>query len=297
MKIIAGLLLLGSLPLASISAAHAGVACQPSTQVASLDLGTDRLGRVFVPLEISGHSENMLLQTGLIVSSLSAAKATELGLTLSNLPLREYLFIGGTRVRQYASMDSLQFDHFKLASATLVIMADGRLPPEEAGVIGADVLRDYDLEFDFANGKFKVYPRGRCGGTGAFDPLHEAPLDITGRGQITAEVQLDGKTAKALLDTGMLRSVMGLRTAQKLFGWNDNFAGLKSVAGNSRLSTYTFKSIAFNAVSIANPEIVIQSKADEWPDLILGMDVLRQLHIYIDYSSEKLIVAPAVEDK
>jgi hypothetical protein len=90
---------------------------------------------------------------------------------------------------------------------------------------------------------------------------------------------------------------MGLRTAQKLFGWNDNFAGLKSVAGNSRLSTYTFKSIAFNAVSIANPEIVIQSKADEWPDLILGMDVLRQLHIYIDYSSEKLIVAPAVEDK
>jgi len=51
--------------------------------------------------------------------------------------------------------------------------------------------------------------------------------------------------------------------------------------------------LTFQGASLANPEIEIQTKVKQWPDLILGETILRRFHVCIGYDAEKLYVAIA----
>ena len=48
---------------------------------------------------------------------------------------------------------------------------------------------------------------------------------------------------------------------------------------------------------VNNPEIVLRSRADiklgDVPNMLVGISVLRQLHLYISYRQERIVVTPA----
>jgi ABC-type hemin transport system substrate-binding protein len=60
---------------------------------------------------------------------------------------------------------------------------------------------------------------------------------------------------------------------------------------------YPFKSLTFSGVAVANPDIVLvsdrASKEYGQPDLIIGMGILRQLHIYLAYHERNLYLTSA----
>jgi len=74
---------------------------------------------------------------------------------------------------------------------------------------------------------------------------------------------------------------------------------------------HRFASLSFGGVTVANPMIdVIRDLAErmgprtvtgtrvpdvqeELPDLLIGMDILRHLHLYIAYGEQKLYITPA----
>jgi hypothetical protein len=64
---------------------------------------------------------------------------------------------------------------------------------------------------------------------------------------------------------------------------------------------YPFKTMSFGSVSVSNPDITLvsekKSKMLNWggPRLLLGMGILRRLHLYISYKEETLYVTPATQ--
>jgi predicted aspartyl protease len=119
--------------------------------------------------------------------------------------------------------------------------------------------------------------------------------------QIEAEVVLDGKTLNAIIDTGATTSTMTASTAKDLFGIDADAPGVPvhNVPLNGTvipLFRGHFDSLAFGDVAVKNPQINIIRDEDfghGWAKLLIGMDVLRRLHLYIAYGEHMLYVTSA----
>jgi predicted aspartyl protease len=122
-------------------------------------------------------------------------------------------------------------------------------------------------------------------------------MDVTGDGHVRFPAKIDGQDIMATLDTGSVISLISMRTA-KLLGIDPKAPGLRLVrdTGQYQILTYPFQSLNFGHVSVRNPPIVIFS--DNFTkglgnDLVLGMNVLRQMHLHIAYGEKRLYITPA----
>ena len=110
-------------------------------------------------------------------------------------------------------------------------------------------------------------------------------------------IVIDGKEIAAQIDTGSSRSLFSLDEAQRLFGFDASALAALQEDGLGRRQKYPFKALTFGGVSVANPDIILvpdaESRLHGPPHIILGMGILRQLHLYISYREKKLYVTPA----
>jgi predicted aspartyl protease len=175
------------------------------------------------------------------------------------------------------------------------------------GMLAPNYLSHFDVEFDFAAGRFILFSQEHCRGsvvhwTQSAYAVLPFELDVSGHIFITA--LLDGKPVRAALDTGAERSTMTLDQAHALFGIkgrNDpalKLLGAMSINGTatSNVYRYPFATLTFNGMQVLNPDIEILAGTQfsgETPQLILGMETLRQLHLYIAYGEKAVYLTPA----
>lgn len=285
-----------------------GIADQPCQlkQYTSIDLGTDIAGGVYVPATIDGHAENLLVDTGGIVSMLTETTVHDLSLTRGHLSCCMFVYMLGARLTELAHADTVQLGNMKAGRTVFLVMPDGGMPSDEAGTLAPDFMGNYDVELDFAKGKFNLFSPEHCPGQVVYW-THEAyaqiPIEIERMGHISVQVQLEGKTMQAWLDTGSSRSLLAFESARDLYGWDEKTADLKVTAhrndGSPSVYHYPFKSLSFSGVSVSNPDIALissQGLGDRGlpkSQLILGMDSLRQLHLYIAYKEKAIYVTAA----
>ena len=143
-------------------------------------------------------------------------------------------------------------------------------------------------------------------------------------GRAYVDVMLDGHKISALLDTGSEHSMMNPVLARKLFGLSANEPGMTapgmtpgevvSDGATAKADFHTFSSLSLGAVSLSHIPIAIVRDAmterdgeihisravpDRFdldrllPDLTLGMDVLRQTHLYISFRNQRVFVSAA----
>jgi hypothetical protein len=94
---------------------------------------------------------------------------------------------------------------------------------------------------------------------------------------------------------------MTLEHAEDLFGFEGDDPALKplvaGIASNGHEYRYAFKTLSFGGVSVSNPDLVLvprdEGRIGGPPTIILGMGILRQLHMYIAYAERKLYVTSA----
>jgi hypothetical protein len=97
---------------------------------------------------------------------------------------------------------------------------------------------------------------------------------------------------------------MSLEWAESLFDLKEDSPGMKRLGAEGSQNPsyrYPFKMLALDGVTISNPDIVLVPDKVSGrhhcrfcgPDLILGMGVLRQLHLYIAYKEKRLYVTAA----
>lgn len=290
------------------SPAIADQKCQ-LTQYASLDLGTDPSGGVFVPVTINGHSENLLVDTGGAASMLSKTTVQNLG--LETMPVNNggrFILGGSERLSQIAVTNQVQLGSMVARNMRFLVAPDYVLHANETGSLAPDVMSNYDIELDFAKAKLNIFSSDHCPEQVVYwtrQPYAEVTFHIDRDGHIVMPVQLDGKTIPATFDTGASMSHLNFESAQALYGWSGRPASLEVLKQQKEdrpaVYHYPFKSLIFAGVTVANPYIVLDSLnfSDQHllgvppPNLLIGMGILRQMHIYIAYHENNIYFTSA----
>ena len=281
--------------------------CNP-VHVASLDMQFHNIGGVSVPVSLAGQRVDLLIDTGGSGSLLTESTANALSLEATEIVGRHDMIFGGIHIDRFVTAHNVDLGGIKMAQKDFQLLPDGHLPYGLGGTLAPDILRAYDVEFDFANGKLNLFSPTLCPGS----PVHwtkqphvELPFKLDNVGHILLNLKLDGKDVSVSLDTGSSRSILGLESAEAAFGFDDRSPLLRLVArtGLGQVYQYPFHVLLLGdslsgvgSISIVNPDLFLISRADSGmlygPELILGMGILRNIHLYIDYKQQKIYATP-----
>ena len=303
--------------------------CAPLAMVTSVDMHIGGDGRVYVPVKINDVRKSMLVDTGGFFTEITPDTVGELNLDTRHTGLA-IVGVGGDTT-SLAANAPFQLGNLKASSLDFMVMPDNQLLADDvadaAGLLAPSFMRSYDVEFDFAAKKFSLLSQDHCEGKVVYWPASAGaiaivPIRINSDGHIELQVELDGRKLTAILDTGATNTVLNLDVAQDSFGVHPGDATTPEtghLTGSNVAKTYThrFKRLALEGVSVGNPTLdllpdLVRTRMHDprdtvsgdtrlrsttqkttLDDMILGMDILRRLHLYIAYREKKLYVTPA----
>ncbi len=182
---------------------------------------------------------------------------------------------------------------------------------QAAGLFGMDYLLLYDLELDPAAGRVRLYEQDHCGDRAVYwsNKYSVLPLSVDPQTRwVTTEVELDGQKLRALIDTGRERTTLPLGSADRLFGLTETAPGVAASGSETTLEgraaalySYTFKSLKIGDLVVNNPHVTLETlrlmrqtpgnshiarAAEVGPDIIIGENLLRQLHLYFAFKDQ-----------
>jgi predicted aspartyl protease len=301
------------LAAAGTSSANAGDQrnCQ-LIELSSVGMTLDDDGRPVITASLSGEDVPMLVDTGGAFSMVSRATVDKLKLTPQHLP-QNMFFMESTAedIKSMAYGHPLKIGKLSADKYPFLILPYGWDDPQTGGLIGSDILSNYDIEFDFAAMKMHIMSPDHCAGQGVYwtkQPYMALPIRLDENGQIHFDAMVDGKQMDALLDTGSSNTRMRLDVARSILGWSSNPAELKC-SDDGEYCRYPFKSLGFGGVAVGNPEIYIvpdkmaalheQNELHEHQGraqasaLLIGTTVMRKLHMYIAYKEHMIYATGA----
>ncbi|HEX3674478.1 MAG TPA: aspartyl protease family protein [Rhizomicrobium sp.] len=305
--------------------------CKQLAIVTSIDLSTDAAhDAVFAKLNLDGKDEYFLIDTGAALSTITKEAADDLG--LDREPVNVALIdVNGRESHEAGRVKSLTLGNLHASNVDFIIMRDnpfGEGNKDVAGLLGADFLSNYDVEIDYGANKLTLLSPDHCPGKVIYWPataVAAVPITILPDAHIQLPVTLDGKPVSATLDTGASNTTLSRGFADANYGINEKSPGvtvigeLNNAHGSAILSTHfkmlTFGDDASGSISIGNPQVDLiadyqgnsdvqgsshtgtrlkpKSESVDLPDMLLGMNVLKHLHIYIAYGEGRLYITPA----
>lgn len=283
---------------------------------ATLPILEDYPGRIVVEVSVGGQPRRFLVDTGGVFSSVYQHLADEMNLRPSTLSSNIQVYnLRGGKARHYVSLPDLAIGPLKGSDVPVLVDDEPVVSQRVDGILGPDILSKFDLDFDFANHKLNLVMPDHCPNDVVYWANTYADADFDLRGShIVLTMVLDGKSVTATLDTGSITTHLFDSAARRLFN-------ISFVPSNSRLGESiglgsgtphpTFQSLSIGGLTVNNPKIRIlpdratqsfardhvgdpQSNARlDTTDMLLGMDVIGQLHLYIAYREHKIYLTDA----
>jgi predicted aspartyl protease len=269
-----------------------------------------------VPVTLNGVTRHMVLDTGGAVTQLSRGTIEELNLPLHDSGAAVY-DINGRVSRRFATVGDFTFGDLHRSDAALMVWPEGARP--YAGELAQDMLQPYDVDVDFGAGLLRMYAKDHCPGPQGWTPTVRTPMRNRGW-HLHIPVTLDGHSYDAIFDTGSRHTIMRLPAARRDFGLDTDSPGMtpyRAINGDAFLNGYlrNFSKLSFGGMTVDNPEIMVvpdimNRNADKspmarnrayhhnadliLPELSLGMDILKHLHLYMAFGEQALYIAPDI---
>jgi hypothetical protein len=294
--------------------------CGPLKRAISLDLmpgpGGGRFG---VPITVNGQPKRFALSTGEYFSRLSPRVVTELKLSTRSGG-RMLNARGNARNAQIVIAD-LMIGPVKADGQEMFVMPNPNGPFD--GLFGPDLMQNYDIEFDFPGRKLNYFLTDHCEGrvvywstTGSASVPFNGWDDNSNPRRFTIPITLDGHEIRAEIDTFSPDTILDADTASSLFQLKPDSPGavpLGALDPSHPMFGWTFKELKIGALTLTNqrlrvmPDLVgtkdqdtlradsrVLRRTDNFqPSMRLGMDVLRQLHLYLAAKEGKLYLTAA----
>lgn len=297
--------------------------------VANVDTETDSFGGMFIPVNFGGTRKLLLVDTGGFFHKLRANVAREL-----NLPTRESHMVSvvdalGNETSTVARAPSFSIGAMAPSPMDFVVAENDSLMGDDgAGVFVPGVYyRGLDVDLDFPGRKFGLFTQDHCDGQVVYWPntgVAVVPFEFDDSNHIAIPVRVDGNELTAIIDSGASYSTMYTRAARRL-GVDPETPGNATETGqvgdNSRVRMYehTFRSIAIEGITIQNPRMKLipdlsgRTPSGPWAsgpmgndtrlgtrrtqitDMLIGMSILRHLHVYIAAKERKLYITAGTE--
>jgi tetratricopeptide (TPR) repeat protein/predicted aspartyl protease len=290
-------------------AACALLACAASASAAGCTLGkygTLSVGMVgerpTTLLKVDGKVTRFAIDTGAWFNFMSRANAEALGLRLVPAPFGFRMGgIGGSASAEVATIKDLGFLDTDLHNVDFVV---GGSDAGE-GSLGANLLDFADLEIDLAHGKATMFKPEDCrksalaywveaGGAYNVADLHPSVNSSDRRSFV--DVTINGKTVRALLDSGAAATLLDRRAAERV-GIDLHGPGVKPGGRIGGLGEKTYQSwivpidsFSVGTETIQHSEMLVMdgNLGDGSTDMILGVDFMLAHHMYIANSQRKL---------
>ena len=168
-----------------------------------------------------------------------------------------------------------------------------------AGIFGADILRNYDVDLDFPDHHVLLLKVTGCGDAAPWAGARPIRFDLIGNGQIIFPITVEGRPMQALLDTGSSLNQMpaSLFRDSGLEATGPEHVGSGTghgIGGRTyRSDVYRFRTASIGGVAVDGPIFTIGGESPAGDYALVGERFIRQHEIYISYQTRTLYIRPA----
>lgn len=302
--------------LAGAAPVRAGTCALPL--VASLELKALGDGEYMVPVTIAGVSHDFLLGLDNPLSAISGAFADAQGFKSRAVPYALVPSVDGETIKQVVTLPDVTVGAARVTGFRMLRKDRALQGPASAalGLLGLDLLRNFDVELDLKNRRLKLFTPNDCGdGVVYWQAANFAKVslktDASGHGSFP--MKLDGASLDVDFYIQDRPARMGTSTFEALFGLTPQSPGVTAEQQDGdTIYHYPFRTLSLEGIAIANPRIDIfpDGGVDCRPDpqlagggrgkrcfgasqLRLFNPVLSALHLYIAFKQKTAYVTAA----
>jgi predicted aspartyl protease len=311
--------------LAALSGAAHAADCKPLQIINTVKLERFKTGNVFlVPVEINGVPQKLVLDTGAVTTQISSRAVKALGLKEEGSRFKLYDLYGNASNSQVTvktfDMGDARGENLKFQVSPIQNLEDRA---GANGLLSSDLFLQYDVDMDFGANRLNYFSQDHCEGRVSYwpeRPVAAVPVTLE-NGHINVPVTIDGQELRAIIDTGADNSAMNVEVAITNFGIKPGSEDAPLVetpdsAFGIKEYNHKFSTLSFEGITVSNPKISIitdrtgitetkssfrGTTSDPYGahirQVIVGMDVLRHLHLYMAYKEKKLYISPAGTDE
>lgn len=258
--------------------------------------------RPVITANINGVDARFIVDTGSFFDFLSPAAAAGLKLRLSYAPpWYQVRGIGGSSfVPRIANAKTFTVAGMSARDAQFLV-GENDFQGGIAGIIGQNVLRIADVDYDFANGVLRFVKPQHCRGHelaywAATQPVQVVDLHWTSERQpnVIAKAAVNGRRIDVLFDSGSWRTILSLDAAKRAGITPDSPgvvpAGESLGLGDKRVKVWAapIASFEIGGETIEHTHVLIGDIGLRDADMLLGSDFFLAHHIYVAYSQDKL---------
>ncbi|GGF08919.1 hypothetical protein GCM10011611_12990 [Aliidongia dinghuensis] len=274
-------------------------------------------GALAVDATLNDLPVKMWLATASDVSSIDEAFVKRAGMPLIDMNGKVYS-TGRRLMNQKTRISSMRLGNALSSDAPFVIYPEGHdgVDGKPVGTLATDYLSNYDVDIDLAAGKVNLFDRNHCKGQVAYwakeylaSPIFLSNTGLARRPEMT--IVADGQSLRGMISTDDAKNVLRQAVAESRFGlvagsaempksgtWHD------SDGRTTDRYSHTFQSLAFGDITLHNTTVSVESINiaansestgshfisinTQQPDIYIGMDLLKKLHLYIAYSENMI---------
>jgi tetratricopeptide (TPR) repeat protein len=260
--------------------------------------------RPVITARIDGVDARFIVDTGSFFDFLSPAAAAQFKLPLKYAPPWYYVRgVGGAVLPQIATAKTFSVAGLS-ANDAVFLVGDNDLQGGEVGLLGQNIFRIADVDFDFADGVLRFVKPQHCGdamlaywATSSQD-IGEVHLHWTSkeRPELMGKASVNGRELEVLFDTGSPRSILSLAAARSA-GITPQTPGVVPAGETSGVGSHTIRvwsapvaKFEIGGEAIEHTHLLIGDIGlDEvGADMLLGSDFFLAHHIYVAYSQNEL---------
>jgi Aspartyl protease len=261
-------------------------------------------GKVVVPITLNGVETKFLFDTGGgALNYISPAAALRMGLFKTDNFLS--MDLAGNRSYKIAGARNVKFGAITARDDVALF----QMVPDLAfdGILSAGTMTGDDLDIDFGAMRLNFFSTDHCPGDVVYWP-HQAlavvPVTLAA-GHFEVATTLDGHALSAVIDTGSRWTILNLAWAKDNLGFAPNISaqrsGIPKDEPDKQIYFRRYSALAFPGITVANPLVAVRpvqfgdgnERSNRAPDLIIGMEVLRHLHLYYAAREQMLYITPA----
>ena len=246
---------------------------------------------------INGKKVGILLDTGAYASLVTTDAARRLDLPMS-LTGTYASGVGGDSRIYVTRLDEIRIG--EAVRNNMRVRVTGERPIRGVDfILGDDLFKKIDLEFDYAKGVVRLFDPQDCGNAalGYWDPgALQVPME--NESKIVLPVRINGVEGRALLDSGASSSVISLPLAAKA-GITPQSAGVSPAGCSAGIGSdlvhawvAPFETVQVGDELIRNPSLRIEDFTSDGafgrPEALLGSDFLRSHRVYVSRYQKKI---------
>ncbi|HSW83901.1 MAG TPA: aspartyl protease family protein [Usitatibacter sp.] len=252
---------------------------------------------------INGKPIGVLLDTGAFASLITKDAASRLGLALRGARAESMIGIGGESDVHVAFIEELYIGGSIRNNYRVRVGAERPIRGVDF-ILGDDFFQSWDLEFDYPKGVVRLFqPRNCKDAPLAYWDRNAAFVPMEDEQKIVLPIAVNGRAARALLDSGASSSVISMPFAAKL-GITTGSPGVAASSctggvGAGLVDTWVapFDSVTVGDEVIRNAKLEMANLIPELvnisPEVIFGTDFLRTHRVLVSRSQRKVYLTYA----